>query len=172
MRHGGPGGLLAQLAGNACEDGWRDLLGPFQQLAPPDVSLHLAVLVEPYLTFILDGQKTVESRFSLRPTVPWGRVDRGDVVLLKESGGPIVGAFTAAAVWSYQLHPNSWRDLRRDFTDALCAEPGFWEERSKAGFATLMRVAAVRRMPPIEVPKRDRRGWVVLAERGRDGRLF
>jgi hypothetical protein len=172
MRGRGAAGILSHLTESAAEDGWRDLLHPFKQLDPPDVSLHLAVLIEPYLSFILDGQKTVESRFSMRAMPPYGRVGQGDIVLLKQSGGPIVGAFSAAAVWSYELDPDSWRDLRQDFAEALCAQAGFWEQRSTAAFATLIRVADVRRMPPIDVPKRDRRAWVVLADRSREGRLL
>jgi len=172
MRDGGAGRLLTHLTEAAGEGGWRALLDPFNNLSPPDVSLHLAVLVEPYLSFILDGQKTVESRFSIRAMPPYRRVEAGDVVLLKESGGPIVGAFTAAAVWFYELDPSSWRELRRDFTDALCAQAGFWEQRAGAGFATLIRVLDPKRLPPVAVPKRDRRAWVVLADRARGERLL
>lgn len=172
MRGGGAGRLLSHLTESAGEDGWRDLLDPFNRLGSPDVSLHLAVLVEPYLSFILDGQKTVESRLSMRAMPPYGRVDAGDLVLLKESGGPIVGAFTAAAVWSYELDPRSWHELQRDFAEALCAQAGFWEQRARAAFATLVRVAEVKRLPPIAVPKRDRRAWVVLADRARGERLL
>ena len=172
MRDGGANGLLTHLTEAAGDDGWRALLDPFNKLATPHVSLHLAILVEPYLSFILNGQKTVESRFSIRAIPPYGRVGAGDIVLLKESGGPIVGAFTAAAVWFYELDPISWREVRRDFTDALCAQAGFWEQRAGAGFATLIRVIDVRRLPPVAVPKRDRRAWVVLADRERGERFL
>jgi hypothetical protein len=172
VRGGEASRLLSQLTESAGEDGWRDLLDPFNQPTPPDVSLHLAVLVEPYLSFILDGQKTVESRFSTRVMPPYGRVDDGDIVLMKKSGGPIVGAFTAAAVWSYELDPASWRELRRDFANALCAQAGFWDERAAAAYATLVRVADVRSLPPVTIPKRDRRAWVVLADRARGQRLL
>jgi hypothetical protein len=159
------GGLLPQLKENAHAAGWRTLLAPFDELAAPAVSLHLAVLIEPYLTFILDGRKTVESRFSVRATAPYGCVERGDLVLLKQSGGPVVGAFTASSAWDYHLDPASWAELRRDFAGALCAQDGFWEERAAAEYATLIRISDVRRLPPVPVPKRDRRGWVVLANR-------
>jgi hypothetical protein len=172
MKHVEADGLLSHLKASSAQAGWRDMLDPFDSLGAPDVSLHLAVLVEPYLSFILDGQKTVESRFSIRSIPPYGRVSAGDVVLLKISGGPIVGAFTAAAVWSYELDPASWSELRRDFTDALCAQAGFWEQRSRAVFATLVRVADVRRLSPLSVPKRDRRAWVVLAARREAERLL
>ncbi len=130
------------------------------------VSLHLAVFVEPYLGYLLDGRKTVESRFSLRRSPPYGRVDHGDLVLLKRTGGPILGLCEIAETWNYQLDSPSWSVIRAEFTEALCAQdPAFWQARQSASFATLMRVAAVRALPPIHLPKRDRRGWVVLNPR-------
>lgn len=165
MTEGVASALLSHLKRAANADGWQSLLAPFGGLKPPPVSLHLAVLVEPYLGFILRGAKTVESRFSVRPGPPYQRVARGDIVLLKASGGPIVGAFTASAVWSYRLDPSSWDEVRREFAVAMCAQDGFWEDRSAAEYATLLRVSEVRRLHPMTIPKKDRRGWVVLANR-------
>jgi hypothetical protein len=163
---------LPELKGAARDAGWSDVLAPFDEYDVPPVSLHLAVLVEPYLTFILEGRKTIESRFSLRPMPPFGSVAAGDIVLLKESGGPVVGAFTATAAWDYRLDPDSWHELRRDFAVALCVQEGFWEERKAAEYATLIQVAEPRSLSPISIPKRDRRGWVVLADRNWNERLL
>jgi cytidylate kinase len=126
-------------------------------------SLHLAVFVEPFLGYILSGKKTVESRFSSVRFPPYGRVSRGDFVLLKASGGPVVGIAEVGAAWFYRLDAESWRTIRRDFAAAICAEdPAFWKSREKAEFATLMYVTRTKRLQPILWPKRDRRGWVVL----------
>lgn len=130
-----------------------------------DVALHLAVFVEPYLSYVLDGSKTVESRFSARPIPPHGRVRTGDVILMKPSGRPIVGWCRAGSVWSYELDPASWVEIRDRFSPALRAEDGFWEERVAARFATLIQVQDVHLVEPTPVAKRDRRGWVVLADR-------
>jgi hypothetical protein len=164
--------LLSHLLAVAADGDWPDLLSPFRDVRAPEVSLHLAVLVEPYLSFLLEGQKTIESRFAERALIPYRRVDRDDIVLVKESGGPIVGSFVVAAAWFYELDPRSWHELREEFAVALCAQDQFWNERATAQFATLLRVSDVRRLPPVSVPKRDRRGWVVLADRNGAPQLF
>ena len=98
-------------------------------------SIHLAVLVEPYLQFILDGTKSVESRFSVRRYPPFNRVERGDVILLKRSSGPIVGICEVSSAWYYHLDPKSWVEIRSEFTQALCAQdPDFWLARKSASF--------------------------------------
>ncbi|SRR6266702_8579539 len=128
-------------------------------------ALHLAVLVEPYLQFILDGRKTVESRFSTRRFPPYKSVQRGDVILLKRSGGPIMGLCQVADAWFYQLDPTSWKTIQEEFAQAICAQdPIFWKDREHASFATLIRIKHVRSLMPIQYNKRDRRGWVILQD--------
>ncbi len=126
-------------------------------------SLHLAVFIEPYLSYMLEGRKTIESRFSVVRCAPYHRVQRGDVVLLKLSAGPVVGLCRVGQTWFYRLDQRSWREIRGEFTERLCAQdPDFWRAREKASYATLMQVEDLRRLSPVSWAKRDRRGWVVL----------
>ena len=126
-------------------------------------AIHLAVFVEPYLTFVLEGKKTVESRFSRNLCAPHGRVHEGDAVILKRSGGAVVGICLVSNVWFYELDPQSWDEIRCNFGDNLCTDDSeFWREREKASFATLMCLSHVTELDPITCEKKDRRGWVVL----------
>lgn len=128
--------------------------------------VHLAVFVEPYLTYLLEGKKTVESRFSARRFPPYDAVKDGDVILLKRSGGAVVGLCRARDTWFYQLDEDSWQHIRSEFTHSLCAQdPAFWTDREAAEFATLIRVDKVLTLSDIPCDKRDRRGWVVLSFR-------
>lgn len=130
-------------------------------------SVHLAVFVEPFLGFVLNGSKTVESRFSANKIAPFDSVRRDDVILLKSAGGPIRGICRAAQVWSYRVQPGSWKEIRNRFAHAMCAEePDFWEARSGARYATLIRMEDVRPLPAIPFAKSDRRGWVILSASG------
>jgi hypothetical protein len=90
-------------------------------------------------------------------------VQAGDAVLLKRAAGPVVAICEVSYVWSYDLEPESWQEIRKAFTDALCAQdPVFWQDREHAAYATLMRIGRVTPIRPLSCSKRDRRGWVVL----------
>lgn len=130
-------------------------------------SVHLAILLEPYLQFILEGSKTVESRFSRNRIAPYQAVQPGDVVLLKRAASKgVTGICVVRAVWFYQLDPESWDHIRKAFTSTLRADdPSFWADRRRARFATLMRIGEVHPLPYVKLLKRDRRGWVVLQSR-------
>ncbi len=131
-------------------------------------TIHLAIFVEPYLSYILEGSKTVESRFTQRRTPPFDKVNQGDIILLKLSGGPVIGICEVGDVWHYHLDAESWREIKNDYSNDLkVQDPEFWRDRKYASFATLMRIRKVKSIPPIRCAKRDRRGWVTYNNRKR-----
>lgn len=126
-----------------------------------DVGVHLGVFVEPFLEAILDGRKTVESRFALHKCAPFARVRPGDVILLKRSGGPVVGIAVAGEARYYELDARKLDDIRERYASQIFAEDDeFWEARAEKRFATLIDIDEVAKIDNIEIEKRDRRGWV------------
>ena len=45
---------------------------------------HLGVFTEPYLTYMLDGKKTIESRFSKNKILPYNQISKDDIVIVKK----------------------------------------------------------------------------------------
>ncbi len=147
---------------------WRAYIDESLSSLPRDVSIHLGIFVEPFLQYVLDGNKSVESRFSQNQCAPYKKISDGDILLLKRSGGPIVGLCQISMAWDYHLDTNTLDEIRDEFADALCApDPAFWDSKSEASFATLMRLSNVLELEPIPFAKRDKRGWVVLEKRSR-----
>jgi hypothetical protein len=125
--------------------------------------MHLAVFNEPFLTLLLDGKKTIESRFSVNRVAPYASVARDDLILLKRSAGPVVGIALAGDPGFYRLDVAAWRIIRSRFAAAICApDERFWEQRARARYGTLIPVRATATVRPLTVAKRDRRGWVVI----------
>lgn len=152
---------------------WRGYLMKLSSQKEIRASVHLAILREPYLDFILRGEKTVESRFSSRQCSPYKRVAAGDILVLKRQSGPVLGLCRVAHAWFYELDPESWKTIREEFTAVLRAEdPEFWRDRAGASFATLMSMDHITRLPPISCGKRDRRGWVTLRALSIQGELW
>jgi len=152
--------ILPLVEGNSF---WNNYLSDILFDKKPSVGIHLGVFIEPYISYILGGRKTVESRFGIRRQPPYGHVASDDILFLKYSGGPVVGICKISDVWFYQLNRKSWSTLRKEFADALCAQDSeFWQQRKHASFATLMQIKSVVKIPPVDFPKKDRRGWVIL----------
>lgn len=150
---------------------WPSYLDPLFAGQSAVFNVHLAVFVQPYLKFVLDGRKTIESRFSANRCAPYGRVRAGDVILLKQTGGAVLGVCQAGHVWDYRLEPGALAEIQQRFGAALCAQGHeFWTSRARAAVATLIQVDHVYGTVPVPMPKRDRRGWVVLTPEGAQAR--
>lgn len=166
LSNGARGELLIAIERALAEDPFWSEYFRDQLTARPGSALHVAVFHEPFLTWVLEGRKRVESRFSQNQVAPFGSIEPGDVVLLKRVSGPLVGICHVNAAWSYRLDPNTWSFIRERFSELLCAEEDeFWIQRKDARFATLISIDAVRSLPDISYPKSDRRGWVVELDR-------
>lgn len=138
---------------------WKSVLAPRTRAE----RIHLAVFVEPFLSFVLDGSKSIESRFSTKRCAPFRRVAPGDIILLKAASGPVRGICTVAKAWFFDLRLVPLSTVRERYAESICAtDDGFWQARERSDFATLMKLRWVRELPPLTCPKRDRRGWVVL----------
>jgi ASC-1-like (ASCH) protein len=158
--------LVAAVAGNAF---WETHLQSV--ILSGTARLHLAVLVEPYLTYILEGSKTVESRFAKTKGAPYRRVDRGDALLLKRQSGPIEGICCVADAWFYELRSSSWEEIGTRFGAAMQVSQQFLDSRSNSLYATLIRITEVLPIEPLPARKRDRRGWVVLRDPTHDNAM-
>lgn len=138
-------------------DRWR------KKLSKTDFTLHLGIFREPYLTYIMEGKKTIETRFAKRACPPYKRVAKGDVVLMKPVGGRVAGICEIDQVWFYQLDPDAVALIKDRFGEMICpADGSFWTERESKNVATLMLVKNVTVLSGIEIEKRDRRGWVTF----------
>jgi len=153
--------LLEQIDGH---DFWLTYLSSATRPTSP-VGIHLAIFAEPFLSMVLSGEKTIESRFSRNRCAPYGEIDDGDIILLKEVAGPIRGLALARRIWCYDLGVEPIDHIRHRFGAGICADDEFWSSRADALYATLIELDAPASIAPVSCEKRDRRGWVSLRSR-------
>jgi ASC-1-like (ASCH) protein len=128
-------------------------------------TIHLAIFRDPYLQYIVEGRKTIETRFSRVACAPYSKVASGDIVLLKKTGRPVSNVCVVKKTWFYVLDPGSLKFIREKFGESICpASDSFWEDRKRAVYATLMLIDQVTPLHSLVVEKRDRRGWVVVKD--------
>ena len=159
---GGMAVLREALKGVPVSSPWRDRI---RTAIANHVGIHLGVFVEPFLEAILDGRKTVESRFGVHRSAPFDRIQAGDLILLKRSGGPVVGIAVAGEASFYELDAEKLEGIRDRYASQIYAEDdAFWEARADKRFATLIEIDDVTKIETVTVEKRDRRGWVTYQE--------
>lgn len=129
------------------------------------IGIHLAIFAEPFLSKVLSGEKTIESRFSRNRCAPYGEISEGDIILLKEVAGPICGLALARRSWCYDLVTEPIESIRFRFGAGIAAADDFWATREDALYATLIELDVPTAIKPVACDKRDRRGWVALRPR-------
>lgn len=133
---------------------------------------HLVILKRPYLKAILAGRKRIESRFAkTRRSLFWG-VQPGDKLFLKESSGPVCAVATALAVRKFEgLTPKEIIEIRERYNHYIGGSDEYWHSRADCKFGFLVWLEDVRAIEPVQIGKRDWRGWVVLTEQENFGLL-
>ncbi len=135
----------------------------------PDTSgpkSHLVILKKPYLRIILDGTKTIESRFTKNKPKIFRKVHPGDILFLKESAGPVRATATVKNVrWFENLDPRKISQLQSEYNDRIKGESKYWLGKTDARFGFLVWLNNVRQITPVNINKKDWRAWVLLTER-------
>lgn len=127
----------------------------------PSNRIHMALMVEPYLSYILSGEKTIESRFSMKKISPWHRVAVGDAIILKRSGGDIVGIFEASEVRFIQIERNDdLLEIKQQFNKQLCIEDDFWDRKKSSKYATLISISNLSTFLPFSLHVKNRQSWI------------
>lgn len=144
-------------------------IGDFEPSHKTTPKTHLAIFTQPYLDLILEGKKTIESRFSMDRRAPYGKVSTGDIIIMKESGGLVKGEFTAGIVQFIELKKDG-KGMKKckSFSKKICSnkDKNFWNDRVEKKFATLIQVTNPKKYDPSrkckEKPNKSMAGWFVL----------
>lgn len=123
-------------------------------------NIHIAIMSEPFLSYVFDGKKTIESRFSLNKITPYGKAKPGDMVFMK--AGQIVGCFTISWVKTYDLQAYPIAEIAKEYGTQICGDDAFWKRKSTKRYATLMGITNVQELTPVKITKLDRRAWLTL----------
>jgi hypothetical protein len=85
----------------------------------------------------------------------------GDVVVFRQSGKPASHAAILGAAHYLDLSKTSIGQVRARWADRIGADDdGFWRARADARWVSLLTLYKVCGLPPQQLAKRDRQGWV------------
>lgn len=133
-------------------------------IALKNKNIHLGVFAEPYLTYMLDSRKTIESRFSKNKIAPYEKITKEDVVFIKKSGGNIVAYFTIKEVLFFDLEKETIENIKQKYNKELCVDENFWEQKRTSKYATLIKIDKVVKLDPFPINKKGMQTWILLTK--------
>jgi len=126
---------------------------------------HIAVLKKKYLDMILNGSKTVEVRLLKTRRPPYGVVCIDDIVLLKESGGLVLGHARVADVRYYAKQDGvDFAQILKRYSDCIGGDiTDYLKSKQDSKYMALIFLSDIKRYRKgIGIEKKDRRSWVVV----------
>ena len=125
--------------------------------------MHLGIFSQPFLTLMLDGKKTIESRFSKNKIAPFDKISKYDIVIVKESSKKIVALFTVKEVLQFTMKDTSVHSLKEKYNNEILADNQFWNNKEKtSNYATLIKIGELIKLKPFPINKVGMQSWIVL----------
>ena len=124
---------------------------------------HIAILRKKYFNLILNGEKTIESRFSFNKIAPYKQIKVGETVYLKETGKHITAKAKVKDVKFFELTSSVVEDIRIKYgKDIGVTELSAWEEIKRKKFGTLVWLEQVETIPEIMISRSCGTAWFVF----------
>lgn len=124
--------------------------------------MHLGIFGEPYLTYMLDGTKTIESRFSKNKIAPYKLITKDDIVIIKKSSGNVLGYFTIKDVLFFDLSITPINEIKSKYSKQLCVDETFWISKKNSNYATLIIIDKLIKLKPFHINKKGMQTWIIL----------
>jgi hypothetical protein len=116
---------------------------------------HLVILAKKrrLLQKILDGEKTIESRWYLSRRTPWKNISTGDILYLKETGDAVTARATAGDVLFFELTPRLLHEIIRKYGKGIGLSTQAFEKLKDKRYCILVFLKDVRSIPSFHVDK-------------------
>lgn len=125
--------------------------------------MHLGIFAEPYLTYMLAGRKTIESRFSKNKIAPFEKISKDDIVIIKKSSSDVVAYFTIKNIIFINTKDMCVVKIKQKYNEYIMADEKFWNEKEKSSnYATLIEIDKVVKLNPFSINKKGMQSWIVF----------
>jgi hypothetical protein len=125
---------------------------------------HIGVFGPKLMEKVLSCEKRVDIRLSQKAIAPYQQISRGDLILVKLSGGKVYGEARVENVLFYdRLNQNKLNRLKERYQRKSQTDDRFWRQSKRANYATVIFLTGIKRyLSPIVINKKDRSGWKVI----------
>jgi predicted transcriptional regulator len=126
---------------------------------------HLAIFSGGLAEAVLNGRKTVDFRFSKAKIAPYLKLQKGDIVLIKNVSEPVIGQVEVDNVLYFDnLSGGQLRKIKSEYLeDSAIDQASFDNYRAGSKYFSIIFFKHPRRfICPLKTDKKGRSGWRVL----------
>jgi ASC-1-like (ASCH) protein len=131
---------------------------------------HVAIMQKEPLELLLAGKKTVESRWSVHRSAPWGKVHVGDRIYFKRSSGLVEARAVVSRMLEYpDVTKSDALRIAEEFGNSIGIDKQslsrWWHPRKK--YCSLYFLDDIQRVVPFAIDKNGyaaSSGWLVVPQ--------
>ena len=116
---------------------------------------HIAILKKSLrlLPKIVNGEKTIESRWYKTRRAPWNQVKKGEVVYFKNSGEPVTVKAIVEDVKQFELTRNKIEQILQTYGSRIGVDSTFVEDVKDKKYCILIFLHNAQEVEPFDVDK-------------------
>ena len=127
---------------------------------------HIAILRQPLFDMVLNGTKTIESRWAMHRVAPYNKIKKGDEIWLKETGKDVTAKAIVQNVKFYELTPEIVEQIRKEYGKQIGTDYfEDWQSTLQKRYCTLIWLDKVKKIHPMKVPRSNGAGWICMNEK-------
>ncbi len=127
---------------------------------------HIAIFRQPFFDMVLSGEKTIESRWSMKKVAPYKKVEIGDKLNLKLTGQAVSATAKVKDVKYFELTPELAENIKAKWEKEIGIDKfKNWETYKNKKYCTLIWLEDVKKIQPIKVKRSNGSGWMILKDR-------
>ncbi len=124
---------------------------------------HIAIFRQPFFDMIISGEKIIESRWSNRKIAPYKKVQKGDLILLKESGKDVTALAVAKKILFFELTLEKAEEIKNFYGEKIGIRKfSNWNQIKHKKYCTLIWLKDVKKIQSQKVKRSNGAGWIVI----------
>lgn len=121
-------------------------------------NIHLAIFDLETINKIKTGEKVYESRWTQKKSRPYNKIQNDDLVIIKESCGPVVGFYIAEEVLFYEISEDVYEIMKKyGLVFSTKNEQQIYISSKK--YITIMKIDNPVFFAPFFIEKKDSQTW-------------
>lgn len=124
---------------------------------------HIAIFRQPFFDMVLNGKKTIESRWAQKKVAPYQKVKVGDEILLKETSKDVTATAKVTKVLFFELTPQIADEIKEKYGKEIGIDKfNNWDSYKNKKYCTLIWLNEVKTIPAMKVKKSNGAGWLII----------
>lgn len=124
---------------------------------------HIVILKKIYYDMIMDGSKTIESRWAMSKFPPYNKVSVGDTLYFKVTGCDVTATATVSDVKFYELTPELVEEIRIKYGKFIGTDKfKDWKSTLNKKYCSLVWIKDVKEIEPMKVKRSNGAGWIIM----------